>query len=113
MLLWTRLRILLTAHLFTGKSRLRPDMGQRFCGHQLRCRRQKAWFLPAAQCMVLTRIAVGIEYDGTAYAGWQTQPSSPSVQAAIEHALSGVANEPVSVTCAGRTDAGVHARWQV
>lgn len=63
--------------------------------------------------VALTRIAVGIEYDGTAYAGWQTQPSSPSVQAAIESALSGVANEPVSVTCAGRTDAGVHARWQV
>jgi len=61
----------------------------------------------------LTRIAVGIEYDGTAYAGWQTQPSSPSVQSVIESALGGVADERVSVVCAGRTDAGVHARWQV
>jgi tRNA pseudouridine38-40 synthase len=63
--------------------------------------------------MAINRVAVGIEYDGTAYAGWQTQPSSPSVQAVIESALGGVADEPVSVVCAGRTDAGVHARWQV
>ena len=60
-----------------------------------------------------TRIALGIEYDGTAYAGWQTQPSAPSVQQMVEAALSSVANEPVSIVCAGRTDAGVHARWQV
>ncbi|HEY4213802.1 MAG TPA: tRNA pseudouridine(38-40) synthase TruA [Steroidobacteraceae bacterium] len=59
------------------------------------------------------RFAIGIEYAGTAYAGWQTQQSAPSVQAAIESALSSVANEPIDVTCAGRTDAGVHARWQV
>ncbi len=63
--------------------------------------------------MVHHRIAVGIEYDGTAYAGWQKQPSAPSVQAVVETALGGIANEPISVTCAGRTDAGVHARWQV
>jgi tRNA pseudouridine38-40 synthase len=63
--------------------------------------------------MTLNRIAVGIEYDGTAYAGWQTQPSSPSVQAVVESALGRVASEPISVVCAGRTDAGVHARWQV
>jgi tRNA pseudouridine38-40 synthase len=61
----------------------------------------------------MNRFAVGIEYDGTAYAGWQTQQSVASVQALAEAALSGVADEPVSLICAGRTDAGVHARWQV
>lgn len=59
------------------------------------------------------RFAIGIEYVGTAYAGWQTQQSAPSVQAAVESALGSVANERIEVTCAGRTDAGVHARWQV
>ena len=60
-----------------------------------------------------TRIAVGIEYDGTAYAGWQTQQCARSVQTVVEGALSAVADDPVTVICAGRTDAGVHARWQV
>ena len=60
-----------------------------------------------------TRFALGVEYDGTAYAGWQTQQSAPSVQSVLERALSSVADEPISVVCAGRTDAGVHARWQV
>ena len=59
------------------------------------------------------RIAIGIEYDGSAYAGWQSQASAPSVQGKIEIALSAVADSPVSVTCAGRTDAGVHAVGQV
>jgi tRNA pseudouridine38-40 synthase len=61
----------------------------------------------------LDRFAIGLEYDGTAYAGWQTQQSAPSIQAAAEAALSRVADEPVSLVCAGRTDAGVHARAQV
>jgi len=61
----------------------------------------------------LTRIAVGIEYDGSAYAGWQTQPGLPNLQDIVEAALSSVAAEPVSLTCAGRTDAGVHAWGQV
>jgi tRNA pseudouridine38-40 synthase len=59
------------------------------------------------------RIALGIEYDGTDFHGWQRLSHGPSVQAAIETALSKVADEPVEVTCAGRTDAGVHARCQV
>ncbi len=59
------------------------------------------------------RLAMGIEYDGRRYAGWQTQRHAPSVQAALERALSGVADQPVNVTCAGRTDAGVHALGQV
>ncbi|KAA9132069.1 tRNA pseudouridine(38-40) synthase TruA [Marinihelvus fidelis] len=59
------------------------------------------------------RIALGIEYDGRAFYGWQTQRQEPTVQATLERALSKVANHPVSVICAGRTDTGVHARCQV
>lgn len=59
------------------------------------------------------RIAMGVEYDGTAFRGWQWQHGEPTVQAAVEAALSTVADEPVRVICAGRTDAGVHARCQV
>jgi tRNA pseudouridine38-40 synthase len=59
------------------------------------------------------RLAVGIEYAGTRYAGWQRQQSAPSVQAEVERALGQVAGHPVAVTCAGRTDAGVHALGQV
>ena len=59
------------------------------------------------------RIALGIEYDGTDFLGWQRLTHGRTVQAAIEAALSFVAAHPVEVTCAGRTDAGVHARCQV
>jgi tRNA pseudouridine38-40 synthase len=59
------------------------------------------------------RIALGIEYDGTDFLGWQRLAHGRTVQGAIEEALSFVAAHPVEVTCAGRTDAGVHARCQV
>lgn len=59
------------------------------------------------------RVALGIEYDGTDFLGWQRLAHGPSVQAAVEAALSFVADQPVEVTCAGRTDSGVHARCQV
>ena len=59
------------------------------------------------------RIALGIEYDGTDFFGWQRLSHGPSVQAEVEAALSFVAAHPVEVICAGRTDAGVHARCQV
>ena len=59
------------------------------------------------------RIALGVEYDGTAFCGWQTQPAARSVQQTLEAALSRVADHPVRVHCAGRTDAGVHALEQV
>lgn len=59
------------------------------------------------------RIAIGIEYDGTHFSGWQTQRSARSVQAVVESALSAVADHSVTVTGAGRTDAGVHALAQV
>ena len=59
------------------------------------------------------RVALGIEYDGTDFFGWQRLAHGPSVQAEVEGALAFVADHPVEVTCAGRTDAGVHARCQV
>jgi len=61
----------------------------------------------------VARIAVGIEYDGSAYCGWQAQPALASVQAVAEEALSRIAAAPVALVCAGRTDAGVHALGQV
>jgi tRNA pseudouridine38-40 synthase len=59
------------------------------------------------------RIALGIEYDGTSYNGWQRQKTGIGVQQRLEEALSVVANETVDVCCAGRTDTGVHASGQV
>ncbi len=59
------------------------------------------------------RIALGVEYDGTGFSGWQVQPDRPSVQAALEAALAAIAGCPVGVVCAGRTDTGVHALMQV
>ncbi|MDT9587288.1 MAG: tRNA pseudouridine(38-40) synthase TruA [Candidatus Arsenophonus melophagi] len=61
----------------------------------------------------MTKIALGIEYDGSHYYGWQRQYEVKSIQACLELALSKVANEPTKVYCAGRTDAGVHATNQV
>lgn len=59
------------------------------------------------------RIALGIEYDGTNYHGWQRQNNVSTIQEKLEQALSQVASESISVVCAGRTDAGVHATGQV
>jgi tRNA pseudouridine38-40 synthase len=59
------------------------------------------------------RIVLGVEYDGSAFCGWQSQPQACGVQDALDLALTGVASEPVVSTCAGRTDAGVHALGQV
>lgn len=59
------------------------------------------------------RIALGIEYDGTAYNGWQRQRNGTGVQSILERALAKVADADVEVVCAGRTDAGVHAEAQV
>jgi tRNA pseudouridine38-40 synthase len=61
----------------------------------------------------MARIVLGIEYDGSAYSGWQLQAHAPSVQGELERALSVVADHPVQLTAAGRTDAGVHALMQV
>jgi tRNA pseudouridine38-40 synthase len=59
------------------------------------------------------RIAALVEYDGTDYAGWQSQAHARSLQDEVEAAIGFVAGSSVSVTCAGRTDAGVHALGQV
>lgn len=59
------------------------------------------------------RIALALEYDGSRFLGWQTQPGGDTVQDALQAALAGIAGEAVPVTCAGRTDRGVHAREQV
>src|SRR5882724_1103854 len=59
------------------------------------------------------RIALGIEYDGTDFLGWQRLSHGKAIQTAVERALSFVADESIEVICAGRTDAGVHACCQV
>src|SRR5215216_2258174 len=58
------------------------------------------------------RIALGLEYDGSQYHGWQAQTGLHTIQQAVELALSKVADCPISVVCAGRTDTGVHATAQ-
>lgn len=76
--------------------------------------------------MTLQRWALGIEYDGSCFHGWQTQSLTthtvagrpagsalPTVQGALESAMSQIADAPVQIVCAGRTDAGVHATGQV
>jgi len=59
------------------------------------------------------RIALGVEYDGSGFSGWQSQPDVPTVQDALQRALSGIAGVPISVVAAGRTDTGVHGIEQV
>lgn len=59
------------------------------------------------------RIALGVEYDGSSFSGWQSQPDRPTVQDALQSALSQIAGETIAVTAAGRTDTGVHGLEQV
>jgi tRNA pseudouridine38-40 synthase len=59
------------------------------------------------------RIAIGLEYTGTPFTGWQAQPDGRGIQDVVEHALGAIAGERVRITAAGRTDAGVHATLQV
>lgn len=61
----------------------------------------------------MAKYAIGIEYAGTAYCGWQRQKHAVSIQQHVEEAIGFVANHPVQLVCAGRTDAGVHAIEQV
>jgi tRNA pseudouridine38-40 synthase len=58
-------------------------------------------------------IRITLEYDGTAYSGWQMQSGQDTIQARIENALERIFSEPIRVRGAGRTDAGVHALGQV
>ena len=59
------------------------------------------------------RVAAIVEYDGTEYAGWQSQDHAASIQDAVQAAIAFVAGHPVIAICAGRTDSGVHANGQV
>src|SRR5262249_26595017 len=69
---------------------------------------------PRARLPVATvQLRFVVEYEGTAYQGWQLQPGGPTVQAVLERALATVLREPVRVRGAGRTAAGVHACGQV
>jgi len=62
----------------------------------------------------MQRVALAVEYNGSCFHGFQSQPGGvTTVQQALEHALSKVAAEPVTLVCAGRTDAGVHATTQI
>lgn len=61
----------------------------------------------------MNKVALGIEYDGSSYCGWQRQSHSPSIQQKVEQVLSTIADQPIEVFCAGRTDTGVHATGQV
>ena len=61
----------------------------------------------------MATIKLTIEYDGTAYAGWQRQPNHPTIQAVLEDALTKITQQHITVVAAGRTDSGVHALGQV
>ncbi len=61
----------------------------------------------------MSTIKLTIEYDGTAYAGWQRQPNQPTIQAALEDALFKITRQHIPVAASGRTDSGVHALGQV
>ena len=61
----------------------------------------------------MRNIKLVLEYDGTNYNGWQTQPNQPTVQATVENALTRLTKTPIQIIGAGRTDSGVHAEGQV
>lgn len=61
----------------------------------------------------MQRLALGLQYDGAAFCGWQTQPNRGSAQDALEDSLRQFAGSALPTTCAGRTDSGVHATYQV
>ena len=59
------------------------------------------------------RYALAVQYAGSEFCGWQRQPNVPTVQAALEQAATQLADEPIALQVAGRTDAGVHATGQI
>jgi len=66
-----------------------------------------------ARSISVHKLALGLQYDGATLCGWQTQPNGQSVQDTVERALLQFAGTPLATICAGRTDAGVHATYQV
>ena len=68
---------------------------------------------PSSASPAISRIAIGLEYDGSRFLGWQTQPGGGAIQDVLERALAAIAGEEIAVTGAGRTDRGVHASAQV
>ncbi len=76
-------------------------------------RPSQSFFTHTSPLMDHSYIALGIEYNGCGYCGWQTQPDQPTVQDVLEEALESFVTHPVATICAGRTDAGVHATGQV
>ena len=62
---------------------------------------------------IMRNIKLVLEYDGTNYYGWQTQPNLPTIQGAVESALTQLTKTPIRIVGAGRTDTGVHAQGQV
>lgn len=96
---------------------MRRRRGRRRCWSRPRANRERERTSRCGERMAsgtrAVRLALGVEYDGRRYAGWQSQRHAPSVQETVEKAISRVADHPVAVTCAGRTDAGVHALGQV
>ena len=69
--------------------------------------------MPEDAGLIVARIALTLAYDGSAFQGWQTQPTGRGVQDHLERALAEIAGAPIATICAGRTDAGVHALRQV
>lgn len=67
----------------------------------------------AVQLVSVHRIALGVAYNGASFSGWQRQTNQPSVQQSLEAVLSQIADTPILVHAAGRTDSGVHATNQV
>lgn len=63
--------------------------------------------------MMTRRIALAVEYDGSAYVGWQIQPNGVSVQHVLQQRAQAIFGTDVAITGSGRTDAGVHARCQI
>lgn len=76
-------------------------------------RRVRALRPYAVRVAVVVRLALGLEYDGSGFCGWQTQPSGCGVQDAVERALSEIAGHAIETVAAGRTDSGVHALRQI
>ena len=72
-----------------------------------------SWAKQLPQLIHIPRIAIGLEYDGSRFLGWQTQPGGGGVQDTVQRALGQIAGHAVALKAAGRTDRGVHARGQV